>query len=283
MRVTILTGAEGTTTVEEALQLDADTKMLAFDMEGKDLGREGFSSIIQLAKSPEHVLLLDVMGKNKNHALIKQVKPILENPDILKIVHDCRMDSDALYHHFGISLAGIWDTSVATGVITNNYNKNLNDTLSMFGLQPNKHRHSNVYETRPAFWLERPLTAEMANWASGDLKLLFDLHDAQTKRAVGAEKPDKIQKMSLTRARCTRDASTRFGRIENVGRFMGKGGKNIRDTELVTFTSIYGFGGRDGKRFVIYYHPEPYGEKGGEKKSHLGFLEQRGVVFEEPI
>ena len=48
---------------------------------------------------------------NKNDPLIKWLKIILEDQNILKIIHDCRMDSDALYHHFDIKLANVHDTS----------------------------------------------------------------------------------------------------------------------------------------------------------------------------
>jgi ribonuclease D len=40
------------------------------------------------------------------------LKPVLENPSIVKVFHDARQAADALYHQFGIRLANIFDTQV---------------------------------------------------------------------------------------------------------------------------------------------------------------------------
>jgi len=38
------------------------------------------------------------------------LKEILESKTIIKVIHDCKMGADALYHIFGINLVGCHDT-----------------------------------------------------------------------------------------------------------------------------------------------------------------------------
>ncbi|KAL8667937.1 MAG: hypothetical protein Q9202_000402 [Teloschistes flavicans] len=87
-----------------------------FDLEGINLSRHGTISIVQVFAVPQNcVYLLDV------HTLGAQafqtpgtdgkttLQAILESADIAKVFFDVRRDSDALYAHFGVRLAGIQD------------------------------------------------------------------------------------------------------------------------------------------------------------------------------
>ena len=43
-----------------------------------------------------------------------ELKGLLEDPAIVKVMHDCRQDSAALYYQMGIKLRNIYDTQVTT-------------------------------------------------------------------------------------------------------------------------------------------------------------------------
>lgn len=86
------------------------------DLEGVNLSRQGTISILQLYILPiNHTYLVDIhrlgekafstTGKNSDNSL----KTILEAKDIPKAFFDVRNDSDALFHHFQISLSGVED------------------------------------------------------------------------------------------------------------------------------------------------------------------------------
>ena len=88
---------------------------LYFDLEGESLSRHGSISILQLHVLPsKRTYLVDVhtlqhtafstCGKNG-----RSLKEILECDGIPKVFFDVRNDSDALYSHFNISLAGVQD------------------------------------------------------------------------------------------------------------------------------------------------------------------------------
>lgn len=88
---------------------------LYLDLEGTNLSRHGSISIIELFVSTQnHVYLIDVdvLGEaafSTQSSDGQTLKVVLESPDISKVFFDVRNDSDALYSHFNISLAGIQD------------------------------------------------------------------------------------------------------------------------------------------------------------------------------
>ncbi|KAJ5752685.1 hypothetical protein N7520_009602 [Penicillium odoratum] len=89
---------------------------LYIDLEGVDLSRYGSISILQIHILPlEETYLVDIhclqekafskMASDKGHNLLD----ILESPLIPKVFFDVRNDSDALFSHFNVKLAGVID------------------------------------------------------------------------------------------------------------------------------------------------------------------------------
>jgi exonuclease 3'-5' domain-containing protein 1 len=85
------------------------------DLAGIDLSRHGSISIIQIYLLPRNELyLIDVhtLGKEAFSPPCSSgqtLKCILEDKNIQKAFFDVRNDSDALYAHFGVHLAGVED------------------------------------------------------------------------------------------------------------------------------------------------------------------------------
>lgn len=46
-------------------------------------------------------------------AFLPQLKSILEDVNVTKVMHDCRQDSAALFYQFGIKLQNVLDTQVS--------------------------------------------------------------------------------------------------------------------------------------------------------------------------
>jgi exonuclease 3'-5' domain-containing protein 1 len=99
------------------------------DLEGINLSRQGTISILQLYVLPkDYTYLVDVhqlrhaafstTGKHSGKCL----KAILEAEDIPKVFFDVRNDSDALFHHFQISLSGVHDIQLME-VATRKFNR----------------------------------------------------------------------------------------------------------------------------------------------------------------
>lgn len=209
-------------------------QVLALDCEGVDLGRCGELSIIQISSRNNRCYIFDVLKLDKTSHVVLFLKKLLENQNIVKIVHDVRMDSDALYHCLGIRLHNVHDTQAWDKVI-HGREDNLNMTLLRNKCTPNEERDRNVYRVNNRFWAERPITQTMIDWASGDVKCLFDLYDAQMNHVAtrcwirGWKVKSKCVDASNNRL-TLRDKIHQIYQIrtDNVGRFIGTGGQNIR-------------------------------------------------------
>ena len=157
-------------------------KLLTLDSEGVDLGRCGRTCVVQIGTQSSGCFLFDTLDHDSTSPVVQYLKEILEDRSITKIIHDCKMDSDAFYHAWGIVLSGVHDTQVCDTLLhCTGRGRNLNDTLRANGLQSNVCRDSSVYEKNVAFWATRPMTSQMVEWASGDVESLFGLYDAQRK------------------------------------------------------------------------------------------------------
>lgn len=89
------------------------------DLEGINLSRQGTIAILQLYVLPQnHVYLVDIhtlQDRAFNNTAtdgVTSIKTILESEKILKAFFDVRNDSDALFAHFGIRLAGAQDVQL---------------------------------------------------------------------------------------------------------------------------------------------------------------------------
>jgi len=206
---------------------------IVFDSEGVDLCREGTISIVQLA-TRKHCFILDVQGKGAKDPMVIWLRTVLEDERVTKIIHDCRMDSDALLHILSIRLTNVHDTTCWHSAITNDENRNLNDVLTHNGLQPNTHRNSSIYKNNHAFWAERPLTDCMLEWAAGDVSMLFALYDKQLQTVEFSPAAQELRgkATTLSQASVTFACSARVEWISvdksHIGSFIGKGGSSIR-------------------------------------------------------
>lgn len=88
---------------------------LYVDLEGVDLSRHGTISILQIYVLPlRKTYLIDIFELRErafNTTTVggNTLKRILESASIPKVFFDVRNDSDALYSHYGINLAGVQD------------------------------------------------------------------------------------------------------------------------------------------------------------------------------
>ncbi|KAF2678020.1 hypothetical protein K458DRAFT_423432 [Lentithecium fluviatile CBS 122367] len=95
--------------------LPTNPPSLYLDLEGINLSRSGSISILQLFILPTattHLVDIHTLGTlafTTPSATGDTLKSILESAAVPKAFFDVRCDSDALYSHFGINLAGVVD------------------------------------------------------------------------------------------------------------------------------------------------------------------------------
>ena len=232
----------------------AGETLLAMDIEGVDLGRHGIVSLIQLA-TREHCFVFDVQDKAIGDPLVIWLKMLLQNSNITKIVHDCRMDSDALQHCLGITMQNVHDTSSWHGVLFGEINAGLNNVLNKYKIPQNEARDGSIYKTNHEFWKQRPLTPHMIAWAVGDIAGLFAIYDQQQVTSQ-AEQKATAQTMSNQAVAWARAAKTCNVEVVNPRKFVGPGGKAVHALRARSNTLLYHRGNRQKNNWIVYYEQE---------------------------
>jgi hypothetical protein len=69
-------------------------------------------------------------------------------------------------------------------------NSSLNEALAHNGLPANDNRDKLEYTRNRAFWLQRPLTDRMVQWAAGDIDALKSLYACQIQQASAAQRAE---------------------------------------------------------------------------------------------
>jgi len=150
-------------------------KVVAVDCEGVNLGREGRLCLVQIATSNKPYLF-DIVegGKDLFHHGLRK---LLEDPLIMKVMHDCRLDSDALFHEHQVKLQAVYDTQIGFAIVqrqqsgTTPLPVGLNTLLRKFGMGATNEVKDAMKEEMQkdcGFWEKRPMS---------DIALLYARQD----------------------------------------------------------------------------------------------------------
>jgi hypothetical protein len=225
---------------------------VGLDCEGVDLGAFGQLTLVQIATPDGGCSLFDMIDK-PGAPVMEMLKGVLESPSIVKIIHDCKADSEALSAECGIKLLNVHDTMAWQEVLSGT-RMNLNNTLTRHGIETNGARDGNVYKANQAFWADRPLTAKMIAWASADVAALFKLRDGQSAGASPSQtaRCEAESAKNLARFRDAQRAKVPIHTTQ-VGAVIGRGGSNIRTLEAITRTEMALRGDKSSSPYVIVY------------------------------
>jgi exonuclease 3'-5' domain-containing protein 1 len=166
-------------------------RVLALDMEGAQLGRDGQTLLLQLAARRTEVVVVyifDVMVLG-NELFSNVLAPILQNPSITKLCYDCRCDAEALFYAHGILPEGLYDLQIAyTNLFqasTDPYLKGLHRALQAPGVLPADSQDQVLKmksETKRqsdfgAIMMQRPLPAAVLEYCASDVEHLFTMYE----------------------------------------------------------------------------------------------------------
>ena len=113
--------------LDRALRACVSSDILAVDLEGVSMSRVGPVTLLQVA-ARDRVFLFDAQALGTAELFERAVRPessedvpenartlrcVLEDPRITKLMFDCRVDSDALFHQHGVALRGVFDVQLA--------------------------------------------------------------------------------------------------------------------------------------------------------------------------
>jgi len=175
---------EGDLYEEAVVRLSACTKV-GLSMEGEVLGRHGKSSLLVIS-SQEDVFLFDLMNMGVN-AFKWGLYSVLRNKELVKVIHDSRQVSDALFHQYGLELENVFDTLAGHVVFSNWLVKRENRMAKPIHLAvkdylgvPEEHLFSPRYsqsslKSDTSVWLARPLPHHLLVGAARNCMFLLSL------------------------------------------------------------------------------------------------------------
>uniref|UniRef100_UPI00358E37EC piRNA biogenesis protein EXD1-like n=1 Tax=Myxine glutinosa TaxID=7769 RepID=UPI00358E37EC len=117
------------------------------------------------------------------------LKSILQDENILKVMHDCRLLSDCTYYQFGVYLCNVFDTQVADAIVTKESNggkwpckvKTLRECLYKY--LPQVALPPAQKESEEA-WITRPCPNRLLNVTIAEAWQLLSLREALLERMM---------------------------------------------------------------------------------------------------
>lgn len=180
---------------EEAVKFISKQRVIGVCCEGVDLGRLGKLCWLVIGSS-KVIYLFDVLTLGAP-CFDEGLQDILESGDILKVFHDCRLASDALFHQYHIRLMNVFDTQVADAIIYKNerggelprYVNGLVACLYEYlNLSPENVSFQKVRQkfmkTNASIWAVRPAPEALVDAAAKHVMYLRELRLAQMERLM---------------------------------------------------------------------------------------------------
>eukprot|EP00026_Physarum_polycephalum_P002441 Phypoly_transcript_02447.p1 GENE.Phypoly_transcript_02447~~Phypoly_transcript_02447.p1 ORF type:complete len:756 (+),score=77.56 Phypoly_transcript_02447:1-2268(+) len=185
--------------LREAIQFIRACPKLAVDCEGVALSKTGKLCLIQVsatsAKGDQYTIIFDIVCLEKLpefKEVCDSLASFLQDPNILKVMHDARQDCSALFHQMSITVNNIFDTQIAYRMIceikrgTSTYSADecgrigLNPLLQKYGFPPHPTKdqiHARMHKTGSDFWKIRPLAKDLIEYMIEDVVTLLPLSE----------------------------------------------------------------------------------------------------------
>jgi stage III sporulation protein SpoIIIAA len=196
----------------------ADEKILALDCEGVDLGRPGGRLCLVQIATPSEVFLFDVEACPD--VFDYGLRYILENENIIKVVHDCYHDALALALA-DVQLTAVLDSQVCFATLHPNSQK-----ISLAGLiqdvlgKSHPEKHDPPHKTDRNYWRKRPIPAQGLAYAAADVELLIEcypvLRNQLDSQINGLRQAYTTSTARLTRALSVARQRSGFGNANSV-------------------------------------------------------------------
>lgn len=155
----------------DAMKYLKTQKLIALSMEGDHGGRHAIAPSLLSVATPDKIYVFDVMWMK----ITNDIKALLVNPKVRRVVHNGRLIGDVLKHRFGAPLGKCFDTLVAhvstTADYEDQYELTVQQCLAKYLNLPNNFFNPNIT------FGSRPLTDAQRNAAAKNVAFLLTLQD----------------------------------------------------------------------------------------------------------
>lgn len=129
-------------------------------------------SLVQVKEDNSDAIIYDVLNK-QNKIDLSYLQSLLRDKSIVKIIHSCRQDMEAIYCQFGITMKNIFDTQIAYKIL------HKENEIGYASLVKHYCNIEIMKEKRlqKSHWLKRPLTQEQIFYAKQDVEYLHNIYD----------------------------------------------------------------------------------------------------------
>jgi len=191
---------------------------IALDVEGVNLSRSGQISLVQIATAGA-VYLFDITQLKRSAfkpGRSEGLTALLENDAILKVIFDCRTDSDALFHQYDVTMKNTLDLQVFHAF--REFKFNCDESTYLTGLQkcltlaaPHisgmdvrlistiKTNGRRLFQSSYKIWDSRPLPQELLTYAANDVKYLLPMKDLWACNASGFQLIPMVKQVTRER------------------------------------------------------------------------------------
>lgn len=155
----------------DAIKYLKTQKLLALAVEGAEGGRCAENPSLLSIATPDRIFIFDIMWMS----VTKDLKAILANPRIRRVIHNGRLAEDVLKHRFGAPLGRCFDTLVAHIATTKNYDYQSEISVEKC-LAKYLNLPGNFFDPNITF-ADRPLTEPQRKAAAKNVAFLLTLQD----------------------------------------------------------------------------------------------------------
>lgn len=100
-------------TLDQERARGAGDPLMAVDIEGSLSGEIGARlSLIQIRVNGLPAMVFDALRDPQMMVIVSGLGSVLEDPTVVKVMHDCRKDAVALFGQLGVRLVSVYDTQV---------------------------------------------------------------------------------------------------------------------------------------------------------------------------
>ena len=139
---------------------------------------------IQIRTNRKSYLIDMISNQDMN---FKQLKEILKNNNILKVIHSARQDVEVILYNFNLIIWPIFDTQLAYGLA---YNEN---NIGYNAIAEKLLRIKLSKENQQSNWAHRPLSRSQINYAENDVKFLPEIYEIIFKEIKIKRKINKLK------------------------------------------------------------------------------------------